>query len=286
MPSLKLIGAKTEIRDKLYRVFPQHDHYFECFAGTGGVLIGKPQTETEVIGDLNSYVINYYEVLQEQPEEFFKLMKALHKNRMVPEKEEYFQHLKLEIAKSDLHAIDKAVYFYLITKHCFNGIFRFNKDGECNSAWGGTVDGRGIFTQKWFDAICKRIELVQFCYWDYSLTLEAAGAYDPEKTFVFLDPPYSRCKTTYNGIEWKDEHFEQMLGHLKELECKWLLTINDNEFIRGLFEGYYTIPHQVHYQCSQTVEGRGKQPELLISNYDFLEVINSRTSLKLNFAYV
>lgn len=287
-PSLKLIGAKTEIRDKLYRFFPEHDYYIECFCGTGGVLIGKPQSKVELIGDLNEYLINYYQLLQVEDtrEQFFQEMQKTHKH-FVREGEEFFHYMRKQITQ-ETDSIIQAVYFYLITKHCFNGIWRLNKDGECNSAWGGTTRGRGIFTRKWFDAVCKRIDDVAFAVADYKTTLTVAKDFPAERTFVFLDPPYHDCKTTYNGESFDDNDFYMLEQWLQQLDCNWMLTINDDEFIRKLFNStrYQILGHDVNYQCSQTVEGRGDHPELIVTNYNLLDTLNSKSAIQYTRVFV
>jgi len=48
---------------------------------------------------------------------------------------------------------------------------------------------------------------------------------------------------------------------------KWLLSINDNEYIRQLFDEYNFKEIDVQYNMSKDSFGRGKFRELLISNY-------------------
>ena len=57
---LKLIGAKTRIRDFLYQYIPKDvDIWIEPFMGTAGVTIGSPIHDMEFVGDLNQYAVNF-----------------------------------------------------------------------------------------------------------------------------------------------------------------------------------------------------------------------------------
>lgn len=258
---LKLIGAKTKIRDLLYRCFPDHDRYFEPFMGSCGVAIGKERCGSEFISDVNEFAIRFFRFIQSDPEEFWRVFQG-ELAELQSFKQERFEQLKRFSIRPPVSR--QAVGFYLITKVCMNGIWRLNKDGEINSAYCGTVDGRGFMDREWFELLRERIAKMNFFCSDYRPMLELAR----EDDFVFLDPPYHDCKTTYNGIGWGDTEYRELLKSCRSTSAKWLLTINDDAFIRSLFSGYCIVPHSVHYSCSQTAAGRGQKPELLIANYE------------------
>lgn len=270
-PSLKLIGGKTRIRKLLYEHFPYHTTYVEPFLGSGTVLIGKYKALDETVGDLNSFLIDYYTVIRDFPLTFYEKMKLEHRLLCV-DPESNFAHIKEQVMATK-NQVMRAVYFYLITKHCFNGIWRINNDGNCNSSWGGTTRGRGIFTEAWLEAVSKRIQGVNFIQTDYRQLLSKTSG-DP-KTFVFLDPPYRQkskenpggCLTTYNNIRFKDEDHIIMSDTLKKAKYKWLLTINDDILIRDLYKDFNILDHKIFYSCSVKGENRKRAPELIIKNY-------------------
>lgn len=260
-PGLKLIGAKTKIRQRLYDLFPKdYDTYVEPFLGTGGVLIGTPSVDHEYGYDLNTYLINYYKVLQTKPERFWDTLSIL---RKYPTKQD-FDSFKQAVIQSD-DPVLQAVTFYIITKVCMNGIWRLNKKGECNSSYCGTFQGRGFFTEEWFWQVVERIKDVNFEVKDYIQTLQERYI---ESAFIFADPPYRACKTTYNGISFSDSDHIALRNLLANQQyAKWMVTINDDEFTRNLYKNYNIHAHNVSYSCSQTNAGRGKKPELIITNY-------------------
>jgi len=275
LPGLKLIGAKNKTRGLLYEYFPSQDlysEYVEPFMGTAGVLIGKRIDPIENTGDLNRYAINYYKTLQDSPEDFYNLMISEWKNLKSIGKP-YFNSLKQNVTRtSDL--VEQSVNFYLITKHCMNGIWRLNKAGECNSSYCGTTDGRGIFSREHFEKVVERIENVNFTYGDYSVLLDQVQ--DNKEAFVFLDPPYllksqevpDGCVTTYNGCKFTLTDHLALHDSLSNGKYKFLLTINDCAYIRNLYKDFNLFSFDVFYSCSQTPGGRGKKGELIITNYD------------------
>jgi DNA adenine methylase len=273
---LKLIGAKSRIRGWLYQFFPEHETYIEPFLGSGTVLIGKPPAAGEIASDLNYYVINFFKVLQDNPEEFWSQYLSYKAILLVWGKGQ-FEHLKKIVVKTNDPVI-KAVAFYLITKVCMNGIWRLNKAGECNSSYCGQTTGRGFMDREFFDAVLERIKDVNFIHINAKIAVTSSIFLpDQDKMFMFLDPPYrytgkikenKGCVTTYNGLRFTEQDHIDLESYLRQLSCKWLMTINDDEVIRELYKDYDIIPHDVRYCASQTPAGRGLRPELLVANYD------------------
>ena len=261
-PGLKLIGAKTKIRQRLYDLFPKsYDTYVEPFLGTGGVLIGSKPVMCEFAYDINPHVINYYKVLQEHPYEFWHRFSHLTQQKV--NNKGTFDAYKQGAIEAECQ-ISRAVCFYLVTKTCMNGIWRLNQKGECNSSFCGTFQGRGFFTEAWFNAVVERIKHVIFNVQDFQATLSLDL---PKSTFIFVDPPYRACKTTYNGISFSDADHTKLRDLLANQTARWMVTINDDEFTRDLYKDFSIYTHEVSYSCSQTNAGRGAKPELIIRNY-------------------
>jgi DNA adenine methylase len=276
-PPIKLIGAKTKVRDRLYPLFPEHEHYVEPFGGTFGVLIGKPKSKTEWINDGNPYVPAFYRTILSDPEKFWELLQ-IELDCLYARPDGHlaeFTRWKRQLTKTS-DQIQKSVLFYLITKHALNGILRFNKSGECNSTFCKTVKGRGILTPEWLEAV--RMRLAKVTLTNDDVFAMGMGGREPiwDTAFIFLDPPYryktiengKGCVTIYNGSIFTDTQHKQLFDIVDGANFKWLLTINDDPWIRELYKDYHIVPHSIFYSCSQTSAGRSERPELLIANYD------------------
>lgn len=272
-PGLKLIGAKCNLKDLLYQLMPEHEVYVEPFVGSTAVVTGKAPAPIEIVGDTNTYLFNYFLTLRYNPEGFWNLyekeLELLHaggRDRFI----EIRDKVTLERDR-DL----RAVWFFLITKVCYNGIWRLNNEtGLCNSSYCKQTNGRGWFTKEQYEAVLKRYENLTFINKSYQETLRYALPFEGEKLY-FFDPPYRQRQgangagtvTTYNGQVFTDEDMVELKEELWRLPGKFLMTINDDEWTRELFSGFYQVQHNVHYQCSNTNAGRGPHPELLVANY-------------------
>ena len=63
-------GGKQELAKKIINLIPSHKTYCEPFIGGAAIFFAKPVSKAEIINDINSEVVNFYEVLKH---DFFAL---------------------------------------------------------------------------------------------------------------------------------------------------------------------------------------------------------------------
>ncbi len=85
------------------------------------------------------------------------------------------------------------------------------------------------------------------------------------ETFFYLDPPYYQTDNTFYTN--KNIDFEEMKLKLDQIKGKFMLSINDDEYIKELFKDYNFKNFDIQYGISKDVKGRGTKQELLITNY-------------------
>lgn len=87
----------------------------------------------------------------------------------------------------------------------------------------------------------------------------------PENSFVYLDPPYfKRDKLYKNNIN----HLE-LFKYIKSLPKSviWLLSYDDNDFIKKLYQDYYILVDDFKYCAMKTKQKHNLKKELWISNF-------------------
>lgn len=99
---------------------------------------------------------------------------------------------------------------------------------------------------------------------------------DPSKTFAFLDPPYytqegsklyGRDGDTHTGFP-HEKFAKDCIG----LPYKWLITLDDNPYIRKLYRSQYVKPFELTYTLAgKTSEDALAGEELFIANYELDE---------------
>ena len=89
MPIVKWVGGKRQLLDAIVPGIPEHNMYYEPFAG-GGAVFFHMQPAKAVINDSNEELINIYRVIRERPEELISLLQR-HRERNC---QEYFYEIR------------------------------------------------------------------------------------------------------------------------------------------------------------------------------------------------
>ena len=132
-----------------------------------------------ILGDINTDLINVYNVIRDHYEEVHCRLLTLQVT-----KEEYYRIRAIK--PSELDEIGQATRFIYLNRFCFNGLYRTNSKGQFNVpfASGKTGSLPSLDTLKEVSSMLKIAELR--CS-DFEKTIFDAAAGD----FVYLDPPYA-----------------------------------------------------------------------------------------------
>ena len=69
------IGGKSQLASRIIARIPAHRCYVEVLAGAAWVLFKRPESDVEVLNDLNRDVVTLYRVVQHHIEEFVRYFK-------------------------------------------------------------------------------------------------------------------------------------------------------------------------------------------------------------------
>ena len=132
----------------------------------------------------------------------------------------------------------------------------------------GMMDGI-IENQKYL----QRMEILNV---SFEVTMAYANE-NPEKTFVFLDPPYWKQESSglygRNGDTHKGFPHELFAKTTIELPCKWFVTYDDSVKVRQMFKGQYIKPFKIdggYVMAMKAAEDALAGEELFIANFDIV----------------
>jgi DNA adenine methylase len=74
---LKTHGGKSYLARRIIALFPDHDVYCEPFGAGLSVLLNKPWSAREVVGDINPDLMNFYRVLVDDTDRILDLVEQL-----------------------------------------------------------------------------------------------------------------------------------------------------------------------------------------------------------------
>lgn len=271
-PVLKWVGGKRQLLKKIKEYVPEFTTYYEPFVG-GGALLFDLQPQKAIVNDLNSELINVYQVIKENSEDLITELsnekkyannsKCFYKIRELDRKPRKFQSLT---------PVEKAARVIYLNKTCFNGLYRVNSLGEFNSPF-GNYPKPNIVNKEVIESVSKYFNQAEitFLNGDFEETIKGIKA----DSFVYLDPPYEPISRTSNFTGYNENGFgreeqirlKKMCDKLNKRQVRFLQSNSDCEFIRKLYDGYEIIPIKARRSVSCVASTRCEIGEVLIRNY-------------------
>lgn len=249
-------GGKQKLVSTILPLFPEHVLYTEPFAGGAALFFSKEPSEIEVLNDLNSELINFYKVMQQ---DFISLQKkiniTLHSRR---------QHKDASVMYNNPHlfdSLDRAWAVWVLASQSFASMI----DGS----W-GYDKSRNTTTKK---IINKSIQFTEeFAIRLQNVQLECADALyiiksrDHAQAFHYEDPPYFNSDCGHYG-GYTIHHFEELLKVNTTLEGKFLLSSYPSELLSKYVKRYGWYQKTVEQRVSVN-KGAGKvKVECMTANY-------------------
>jgi len=203
-PPLKWAGGKRwQLRYvKPYWDSENHRRLVEPFCGGLAVVLGL-MPQRALLNDINPHLINFYSWLRRG----LKISIEMHYDEAL-----FYCHRARfnEVLRQGKSAKkEAAALFYYLNRTAYNGLCRFNRQGEFNVPFGkySDVKYRRDFTSY----------KSAFSNWEFSNTSFDRVALQPDD-FVYADPPYDVEFTQYSkeGFGWNDQvHTAELLASHK-----------------------------------------------------------------------
>lgn len=259
-------------------MIPAHKCYVEVFAGGLSIYFGKEQSKVEVINDLNHELINFWRVIQRQPDKFLERSKyELYSRELF---EEYDGDWKSGVHEN-LGELERAFRFFCLIREGFSAIFGSGWSYGCSKSNPMTFQNAFGFV----DAISKRMKNTYIESRDFQYVIEH---YDCPDALHFLDPPYilapvenfyfkSYSKKQQNEAKFTLYDHQRLYNAISNIKGKFILTIDDCAWIRerycdgqeelGVNRKFWWIENTLYYSVADA-ESRKHVTELIITNYD------------------
>lgn len=279
------VGGKKALRDRIYQKMPKEfGRYIEVFGGGGWVLFGRrPDAAMEVYNDFNSDLANLFRCVRDQPMAFLKELGFLPLNgrdeffvlRKFLEQEEFtdaFMRQELELVQRELTPVqfdeikaillEKAQMNDIRRATAFFKVIRYSYGSGCTSYGCQPFDIRKTFDLIWQGSRRLRDTVVENKDFE-----ELIKQYDRENAFIYCDPPYYLTEGHY-AVEFRREDHFRLRDTLKGCQGKFLVSYNDCEFIRELYQDFRIEAVSRLNNLAQRYDNGCEYAEVLISNYD------------------
>ena len=236
------VGGKSLLAKKITSLFPNDiDRYIEVFGGGGSVLFYKENhAELEIYNDLNSNLVNLFRCAKYHREELQREISGYFNSR------ELFENIKEKLKINGFTDIQRAAMFYVQVKISYGSDTR---TFGCN---------RKNISSDYLEKVEKRLERVVIENKDFENLIKV---YDRPKALFYCDPPYYKTENYYDAKFTTTDH-ERLKDCLSTIKGRFILSYNDDEFIRNLYSGYEIIPVE-----RQNNLYKGTYKELIIKNF-------------------
>jgi len=237
----------------------------------------------EVYNDFNSDLANLFRCVRDQPMAFLKELGFLPLNgrdeffvlRKFLEQEEFtdaFMRQELELAQRELTPVqfeeiraillEKAQLYDIRRAAAFFKVIRYSYGSGCTSYGCQPFDIRKTFDLIWQGS--RRLKDTVIENKDFE---ELIKQYDRENAFIYCDPPYYLTEGHY-AVEFRREDHFRLRDTLKNCQGKFLVSYNDCEFIRELYQDFRIETVSRLNNLAQRYDSGCEYAEVLISNYD------------------
>lgn len=235
-------GAKWGMAKKIVSLMPPHKSYLEPFFGSGAVLFNKPPSAIETVNDIDGEIVNFFRVLQEQPQ---RLADAVF---LTPYAREVFDDAHENRGTSDF---DRA-YRFAIRFKMGHGFKTYQKTGfkidvharersYCVSCWNRLPED--------LVEAALRLKKVQI---ENRPALDLIRKFNNPNVLIYADPPY--LMETRGGKQYRHEMSEQdhleLLDALKQHRGAVILSGYPSEMYQRELSGWSVIARKAYNQNS------------------------------------
>jgi DNA adenine methylase len=227
---------------------------------------------TAYLSDINSELINTYNVVKNSAEELIGILKKYETEYQKSPSEFYYQLRDVNRPEND---IEEAARFIALNRTCYNVRYRVNSKGLFNVPWGKYKDPvicNSKNLRNVSSALRRSNAIIQVS--DYK---EILLKNTKEGDFIYLDPPYRPSSSTayftrYTDTGFTDKDQRDIANIFEELttrKCKVMVSNSNTPLIKELYSKLAKDIREVNAIRAINCKGSGRigHTELIIRNY-------------------
>lgn len=229
-PLIRYHGGKFRLADWIISHFPKHETYVEPFGGGASVLLSKTPSRMEVYNDLDSDIVNFFEILRDQ-----QLAEEL------AQQIELTPYSRVEFLNARDETSDRIERARRLVVRAQMG---FGSAGATRAKTGFRLDtarsGSDIVTiwQRQPEIIIQAAARLKKVLIENRDAIKVIQDHDREDTLFFIDPPYVHETRTIRDRAYRHEmtnaDHEQLINVLNSCKGKIILCGYDHPIYEAL----------------------------------------------------
>lgn len=268
-PFLKWAGGKTILLGHLNPILGNlsYERLVEPFVGAGSIFLGfYEKYEKFLLNDSNEHLMQAYQVIRDKFDEFITLYTRLATSYIkTADKEGFYYKIRNLFNSGKLVDIEQTASLIILNKTCFNGLFRVNRQGNFNVAW-GKHEFPAFPNEEELKAVSKVLHNADLHCGDFEELEFSAG------DLVYFDPPYQPLNgnfTSYTKDNFTFGDQVRLRDLILDLDSKGIAFAmsNSNFFeIKHWFPPEWVRLVSVARCISQDGTNRNDAKEVIVSN--------------------
>lgn len=257
---LRYPGGKGKLTNFIKLIFEQNDlldgHYVEPYAGGAGIaltLLLHSYASRVHLNDLNPAVYSFWHSVINQPDELCRRirdvkvsMKEWHRQKEILANPTGHSHLELGFSTFFMNRTNRS------------GILKAGVIGGKNQDGPWKLDAR--FNKQDLIQRIEKIALfgsrIKLYNLDAKELIETVLPTLPEKSLVYLDPPYYvKGQDLYENHYAHDDHVEIAKLVQRKIKLPWVVSYDHAPEIVGMYQKCPTITYGINYSAQNRYEG-------------------------------
>ncbi|MEM4166785.1 MAG: Dam family site-specific DNA-(adenine-N6)-methyltransferase [Candidatus Bilamarchaeaceae archaeon] len=271
---LKINGSKRKIIDDIIDILPDNYReltWVEPFLGSGVVLLNV-QPNKAICGDINEVIIEIFSKLNSKEFDLnvFEERLRYHMHMLLKDKDVYYYHVRENFNRS------RNIYdFIFLNKFSYNGVIRFNSNGDFNVPFGkrycyNVDDCVKIMSDK-YRYVMEIMSKKDWRFYTQDWLKTVSNIDKNDDVIIYLDPPYNDRNNNYYD-RWDKKQDDILVDFINNTDKKFILSTwatdnqKDNEIIQRMRD--FNIRYVDHrYNVGPKRHNRYHVREVLIYNF-------------------
>lgn len=257
---IKWAGGKSKL---LSTILPKlkGKRLFEPFMGSCVVGLNS-DIKTIHFNDFNKDLVSLFESIKNNKDSFVK-----ETTKLFSDNNEQSYYKNREAFNNEQDSFKRACLFLYLNRHGFNGLCRYNSNGEYNVPYGKYSSVHYPLKEICSTNTILNKKKTTFTNLDFLEHMSTSKKGD----VVYCDPPYAPISQTsfvnYSGNGFTSQQQEDLAKMAEDLSKKNITTLisnHDTPYTREIYKNSKEIIElDVTRSISQTAEGRGKVKEII-----------------------
>jgi len=292
VPPIKCQGIKTKLVHWIKHNLPEslNGTYYEPFLGSGVVAFNVRPLKA-LLSDSNPHIVAFYDEIKRGCITPALVSEFLNREgrRLSQSGADYYYEVR-----DRFNAERAPLDFLFLSRCCFNGLIRFNRDRLYNVPFGHKPER---FSRSYITKICNQVKWVsqlirQNGSWtitctDFREALSGAGPAD----FIYCDPPYVGRHVDYFD-SWSEADEMDLNAILRGSGARFILStwyenrFRRNKWVDDIWSDFRMVSREHFYHVGPKEANRNSMTEALIINYEQAEQPGQRHAAALQEAQV